>query len=115
MKAIGTYSLFQIHNDTLYSSGILGIDEKLNIDNDFERQLEQVFKNIEYLLNINGLNFSSIIKTTVFLTNLENFSKINTYYQKYFQDNFPARTVVEVKYLPKQAQIEIEFIAKICK
>jgi 2-iminobutanoate/2-iminopropanoate deaminase len=77
----------------------------------FDAQLEQVMKNIDGLLQSQDLNRSHIIKTTVFMTDLAEFSKVNEAYTKFFQAPFPARSTVQVAALPKGAVVEIEVIA----
>lgn len=113
MKSLGPYSTTYIHQNTLYSSGILGIDNDLKIPSDFNSELNQLFKNIKFLLKKHHLDFKDIIKVNVYLIDLKDTLLLNEYFEKIFLDQYPARTLVEVAKLPKNAKIEIDFIAGI--
>lgn len=111
-SAVGTYSQGVGVNGTYYFSGQIGIDPKTNqLCESFNSQLNQIMKNIDGLLNSQGLSRSNIIKTSIFLTDLKNFSAVNEAYIQFFKAPYPARSTVEVSALPKEALIEIEVIA----
>lgn len=110
-KALGPYSQGVYSNGVLYTSGQLGIDPKTNnLEEGIEAQAHQAFKNIQEILHGKGLDFSNVVKTTLFLKDLKDFSKVNEIYATYFISN-PARSCVEVSHLPKGALLEIEVIA----
>ncbi len=110
--AVGTYSQGVFHNGVYYFSGQIGLDAKTGeMANGFDAQLETVMKNIDGLLHSQDLTRSHIIKTTVFMTDLAQFGKVNEAYTKFFTAPFPARSTVQVSALPKGAVVEIEVIA----
>lgn len=111
--AIGPYSQAVKANNLLYLSGQLPIDpETGNIaDNDIVTQSRQVLKNIKAILDEEGLTIDQVLKTTIFIKNMDQFSIINEEYNNFFKDHKPARSTVEVSRLPKDALIEIETIA----
>jgi len=80
-------------------------------DSDVAAQTERVCANIAAVLLANGMNFSQVVKTTVFLTAMANFGAMNTVYEKYFTEPFPARSTIAVAALPRGAEVEIEVIA----
>ena len=111
--AIGPYSQGIIFGNLVFLSGQIGIDSKTNeIASSLEAQANQVFKNIGEILKEEGLDYSSVVKTTLFIKNMKDFSLINQIYSTYFKTN-PARSCVEVSSLPKGALIECEVIAVI--
>ena len=111
--AIGPYSQGIIFGNLVFLSGQIGIDPKTNeIASSLEAQANQVFKNIGEILKEAGLDYSSVVKTTLFIKNMKDFSLINQIYSTYFKTN-PARSCVEVSNLPKGALIECEVIAVI--
>jgi 2-iminobutanoate/2-iminopropanoate deaminase len=110
--AVGTYSQGVGHNGTFYFSGQIGIDPKTNnLVEGFSEQLNQVMKNIDGLLGSQGLTRDNIIKTSIFLTDLNNFAEVNLAYVEFFKEPYPARSTVEVSKLPKGSLVEIEVIA----
>jgi 2-iminobutanoate/2-iminopropanoate deaminase len=110
--AVGTYSQGVAVNGTYYFSGQIGIDPKTgNLVDGFVPQLNQVMKNIDGLLNSQDLTRENIVKTSIFLTDLNNFSAVNESYVAFFKAPYPARSTVEVSKLPKGAVVEIEVIA----
>lgn len=110
--AVGTYSQGVFHNGVFYFSGQIGLDAKTGeMANGFDAQLETVMKNIDGLLQSQDLTRSHIIKTTVFMTDLAQFGKVNEAYTNFFSAPFPARSTVQVSALPKGAVVEIEVIA----
>lgn len=111
-QAIGPYSQAVTANGFLFVSGQLGVTP----DGEFagegvEAQTEQSMKNISAILTEAGLNFENVAKTTIFLADMNDFTKANEVYAKFFNGTFPARSTVAVKTLPKNALIEIEIIA----
>ena len=111
-KAIGTYSQGINLGGVIYFSGQIGLNpSSMELGSTFEEQLAQTLTNIEGLLKAEGLTTDHIIKTTIFLTTLAEFPKVNKAYEEFFSKPFPARSCVEVSALPKEAQIEIEVIA----
>nr|WP_317356907.1 RidA family protein [uncultured Tyzzerella sp.] len=110
-KAIGPYSQAVLVNNMLYTSGQI----PLNLDgdivgNNIGEQTEQVMQNLKAVLEEAGTNFENAIKTTCFLSDMNNFAGFNEVYSKYFTSN-PARSCVAVKELPKQVLVEVEVIA----
>jgi len=111
--AVGTYSQGVIYNNFCFFSGQIGIDPITNkLELDFDSQLSQILKNIDAMLKSQRLERSDILKTTIFLTDLSQFSKVNQAYQNYFDKPYPARSCVEVSKLPKDALVEIEVFAR---
>lgn len=110
-KAIGPYSQAIKVDNLLFISGQLGIDPKTSTLLDgIEAQANQAFKNIEEILKASNSSLADVCKTTIFITDLNNFSLVNEIYSSYFK-NKPARSCVEISKLPKNALIEIEAIA----
>ncbi|MDL0089085.1 RidA family protein [Campylobacter gastrosuis] len=111
-QAIGPYSQAVMANGFLFISGQLGVDANGNFAGDsVEAQAEQSLKNIKSILTAADLDFENIVKTTIFLANMDDFSKVNEIYAKFFTSDYPARSTVAVKTLPKNALVEIESIA----
>lgn len=110
--AVGTYSQGVFHNGVYYFSGQIGLDAKTGtMPEGFDAQLENVLKNIDGLLQSQDLTRNNIIKTTIFMTDLAQFGKVNEAYTKFFTAPYPARSTVQVSALPKGAVVEIEVIA----
>jgi len=110
--AIGTYSQGVEYQGLCFFSGQIGIDPiSGNLVDGVEPQIKQIFKNIQALLQSQNISRAHIIKTTVFLTDLKNFSAINEAFDSFFDKPYPARSTVEVSGLPKGALVEIEVIA----
>lgn len=110
--AVGTYSQGVFHNGVYYFSGQIGLDAKTGeMPAGFDGQLENVLKNIDGLLSSQGLTRENILKTTIFMTDLAQFGKVNEAYTKFFSAPYPARSTVQVSALPKGAVVEIEVIA----
>lgn len=112
---IGPYSQAIRHGSTLYVSGQIPIDQSKGaiIDETIEAETEQVMKNIGYILEEVGLDYSDILKCSIFVSDMGNFGRINEVYGKYFTTNPPARETVEVSGLPKGVNVEISCIAAI--
>ena len=112
--AIGPYSQAQIVNGLVYTSGQIGIDPAIGaLVEGLDAQANQVFKNLSELLKAAGSDMSKVIKTTVFIKDMNDFGKVNEIYAKYFTEPFPARSCVEVARLPKDALVECEVIAEL--
>jgi 2-iminobutanoate/2-iminopropanoate deaminase len=110
--AVGTYSQGVFHNGVYYFSGQIGLNPANGeMQNGFDAQLEQVMKNIDGLLESQQLTRENIIKTTIFMTDLAQFGKVNEAYVSFFKAPYPARSTVQVSALPKGAVVEIEVIA----
>ncbi len=110
-KAIGPYSPAVKLGDFIYLSGQLGMDETGNlVSEEVELQTKRAMDNIGYLLGEMELAHRHIVKTTVFVTDLNDFDKVNKVYGSYFDGVFPARSCIEVSRLPKDAKVEIECI-----
>ena len=112
--AIGPYSQAQIVNGFVFASGQIGIDPATGcIPEGIEAQANQVFTNVSHLLEAAGSSISKVIKTTVFIKDMNDFAKVNEIYGSYFTEPYPARSCVEVARLPKDALIECEVIAEL--
>ena len=111
-NAIGPYSQAILSNNTLYCSGQIAIDSKGNLKNEsIEEETKQIIKNIAAVLKKAEMDFSNVVKTTIFLKDMNDFSIVNNIYQKTFENEPPARETVEVSRLPKDVNIEISVIA----
>ena len=112
--AIGPYSQAQIVGGLVYTSGQIPIDPATGaIVEGLEAQAHQVFKNIATLLEAAGSHISKVVKTTVFIKNMDDFAAINAVYGQYFSQPYPARSCVEVARLPKDVLLECEVIAEL--
>lgn len=112
-KAVGPYSQAVEKNGMLFVSGQLPIDPltgEFPSGGAFEC-FDQIFKNIKAILDGAGYNFSDVVKTTVYLTDINDFASMNEVYTLYFDEPFPARAAFAVKDLPKNARAEVELIA----
>lgn len=110
--AIGPYSQGIIVNNLFYSSGQIPLTAAGQmVDGDVQQQTHQVFTNLQAVLKEAGSSLGQIIKTTVFIKSMDDFSQINEVYGTYFAEHKPARSCVEVSRLPKDALVEIEVIA----
>lgn len=112
-KAIGPYSQAIMVGDFLFASGQIAINPATGeiVEGGIEAQTRQVMENVKNILQAAGMDFSNVVKTTVFITNMDDFGKVNEIYANYFGENPPARSCVEVSRLPKGALIEVEVIA----
>lgn len=112
--AIGPYSQAIVTGNILFTSGQIPINPDTGVIPDgADEQANQVFINLKNLLEEAGTSIDNVVKTTVFIKNMEDFAKINEIYEKYFSRPYPVRSCVEVARLPKDVLIEIEAIAKI--
>lgn len=118
--AIGPYSQAVMANGMLYMSGQIALVPETGevvgevVDEGIEAQTIRVLKNMEGVLSEAGLTFDDVVKTTVFLTDMEDFGVVNSIYGEKFAENAPARSCVQVAGLPKGVKVEIEAIA-VCK
>ena len=112
--AIGPYCTATVYGDTVYMSGMIGVDPAVGkpVEGGTLAQARQVFENIRTVLGELGLTMDDVLKTTVFLTNLGDFAEVNKLYAQYFGPDYPARTCVEVSRLPLGLSIEVECIAR---
>ena len=112
-KAIGPYSQAIEVNGMIYTSGVIPINPETNelVNGDIKVQAEQAIGNLAALLKEAGSDTEQVIKTTVFIKDMNDFAAVNEIYAKYFTKDFPARSCVEVARLPKDVLIEIEAIA----
>lgn len=110
---IGPYSQAVKSGNTLYVSGQIPFDQTNNtmVDDSIESETSQVMKNIGHILKEAGLSYSDVLKCSIFVSDMNNFSRINEVYGKYFTENPPARETVEVSALPKGVNVEISCIA----
>ncbi len=113
--AIGPYSQAIEINNMIYTSGVIPINpEDGNIvEGDIKVQAERVLKSLSALLNDCGTSLDNVVKTTVFIKNMNDFAALNEVYARYFTNNCPARSCVEVARLPKDVLVEIEAIASL--
>lgn len=112
---IGPYNQAVKVNNMLFVSGQIAInpaDSSLNTSNIVD-ETHQVMKNLQAILSEAGMNFSNVVKTSIFLSDMNNFGKVNEVYGSYFTDNFPARETVQVSRLPKDVNVEISVIASL--
>jgi len=110
--AIGPYSQGIGVNGTFYFSGQIGLDAKTQIlAEGFTAQLKTIMNNIDGLLLSQGLTRTNVVKTSIFVTDLNNFAEVNQAYVDFFTEPYPARSTIEVSKLPKGSLVEIEVIA----
>ena len=110
--AIGPYSQAIEVNGMVYTSGVIPVNPATGeIPSGVEAQAEQAFSNMAALLEAAGTDMASVVKTTVFIKEMNDFAKINEIYAKYFTGTFPARSCVEVARLTKDVLLEVEAIA----
>lgn len=111
---IGPYNQAVLFNNTLYSSGQIAINPKTNqlVTDTIENETTMVMENLKAVLNAAGMTFENVVKASIFISDMHNFSKINAVYATYFKDETaPARETVEVANLPKFVNVEISVIA----
>lgn len=111
-QAIGPYSQAIEVNGMIFTSGQIALraDGSFN-DADVEVQATQVMENLSHVLEAAGSSLQKVVKTTIFLADMDDFAKVNAIYGSFFKEHKPARSTVCVKSLPKNAQVEIEAIA----
>jgi 2-iminobutanoate/2-iminopropanoate deaminase len=114
-KPIGPYSQAIKINGLIYLSGQVALDPRSNefLSGDIAQQTERVMENIKAILEAGGSNLNHVVKTTVFLKDINDFAAMNEVYGKFFKAAPPARSTVQVAKLPKDALVEIEVIASL--
>lgn len=113
-QAIGPYSQAVISGDLIFLSGQIPLDPETGKlwGSDIASQTERVLLNIQAVVEAAGGSLADIVKTTVYLVDLKNFNEMNRVYERYFQENPPARATIQVASLPAGAMIEIEAVAR---
>ena len=114
-KAIGPYSTATIAGSCCFMSGMLGVDPETGklAEGGIEAQATQAMRNVVTVLEELGMTPASVLKTTVFLADLNDFAKVNAIYADYFGPDYPSRSCVQVARLPMDALVEIEAIATV--
>ncbi len=111
-QPVGPYSQAIMVNNLIFTAGQIGIDPKTNqLVEGIEKQTHQVLENLKNVLEAAGSSIEKVIKTTIYLKDINQFQIVNGIYEKYFKNQKPARSTVEVNNLPKGALIEIEMVA----
>ncbi|MBT2831411.1 RidA family protein [Staphylococcus coagulans] len=113
-NAVGPYSHASVANGLVFTSGQIPLT--LNggiVSNCVQKQTEQVIENLKVVLEAAGSDLNHVVKALIFLSDMENFQKVNEVYEKYFDTHRPARSAVEVARLPKDVKVEIELIAEV--
>ena len=110
---IGPYSQATMANGVLYVSGQIPLNQETGelVNSNIEEETHMVMKNLKFILTEAGMDFSNVVKCSIFVKDLNNFGKINETYGSYFTSNPPARETVEVSRLPKDVNVEISCIA----
>ena len=110
---IGPYNQAIFAGDTLFISGQICIDPATgNLDNkDIQAETHRSMHNLKAILQAAGMSFRNVVKTSIFITDMKQFSEINEVYGKYFEGDYPARETVQVAALPKMVNVEISMIA----
>ena len=113
--AIGPYSQAVKMGNLLFTSGMIPIDPATNtlVEGGIEVQARRALENVKALLEASGTSLDKVVKTVVFIKNMDDFAKVNEIYAEYFTSDYPARSCVEVARLPKDVLIEMEAIAEI--
>ena len=110
-QAIGPYSQAIKANGVIYTSGQIGLNPQGILVEGIEAQTRQVLNNLSKVLKAGGSSLQQVFKTTIFLSNMEDFALVNAIYAEFFGEHKPARSTVAVKTLPKNALVEIECMA----
>jgi 2-iminobutanoate/2-iminopropanoate deaminase len=112
-EAIGPYSQAILSNNTLYTSGQIAINPMSGdlIMDSITNETHQVMKNLQAVLEAAEMNFSNVLKCTIFLKDMNQYADINSVYEEYYDENPPAREAVQVSVLPKNVNVEISLIA----
>lgn len=110
---IGPYNQAILAGDTLYISGQIPLDPSSGLmkNKDIKEETHQVMVNLKSILMEAGMDFRDVVKTTIFIMDMNKFGEINEIYGSYFEGNYPARETVQVAALPKSANVEISMIA----
>ncbi len=111
--AIGPYNQAIRYGDFVYTSGQVALDPISGqlVGDDVQAQTHRVFQNLQAVLESAGTSLNAVVKTTVFLTSMENFQAMNAVYAEYFSETKPARSTIAVVELPRKALVEIECVA----
>jgi 2-iminobutanoate/2-iminopropanoate deaminase len=114
-KAIGPYSQAIVSNGVAYLSGQIPLDPKTGqiVEGDIVQQTERVLENIKGVLEAAGASFDTVFKTTVFLLDMADFTRMNEIYARYFPKDPPARSTVQAARLPRDVRVEIDCIAAV--
>jgi 2-iminobutanoate/2-iminopropanoate deaminase len=113
-EPVGPYSQAVVVGNLVWTSGQIGIDPQTGklVSGGIETETEQVLKNLVAVLAAAGSGLDRVIKTTIFITDMNEFARVNAIYARYFQEPYPARSTVQVSALPKGAAVEIEVVAE---
>lgn len=112
-EALGPYSHASVINGLVYTSGQIPLNLQGEIvSDDVQEQTKQVLENLSTVLEAAGASLSSVVKTTIFISDMDHFQRINEVYGTFFDQHQPARSCVEVARLPKDVKVEIEAIAE---
>lgn len=114
-KAIGPYSVANRTGNLVFTAGQIGLDPTTNelVSGGIEAETRQALTNLKNVLDAAGSSLEQVVKTTVFLRDMGEFSQMNAIYAEFFPQNHPARSTVQVAALPKYAAVEIEVVATI--
>ena len=112
-EPIGPYSQAVLTDNTLYISGQICLDPETNElrNTDIQEETHRCMQNLKAVLQAAGMDFRNVVKTNIFLTDMNSFSEMNEVYGRYFEGDFPARETVQVSALPKMVNVEISMIA----
>lgn len=113
--AIGPYSQGVVYNGIFYSAGQIALDPATGeiLDGTVAEQTERVMRNLEAVLKAAGASFGSVLKTTVFMRDMNDFAEMNEVYARFFGDHRPGRSAVQVARLPRDVAVEIELVAAV--
>lgn len=113
--AIGPYSQGIIHGGILYTAGQIALDPASGefLGGGVAKETEQILRNLEGVLTAAGASFATVLKTTVFLRDMDDFGRMNEAYARFFSEHKPARSTVQVARLPRDAAVEIELVAAV--
>lgn len=113
-EALGPYSHAMVVNNLVFTSGQIPLDTEGNIvSDDVKEQTKQVLDNLSVVLEEAGSDLNSVVKATIFISDMNEFQQINEVYGSYFSEHQPARSCVEVLRLPKDVKVEIEVVGKV--
>ena len=113
-EALGPYSHAMVVNNLVFTSGQIPLDTEGNIvSSDVKEQTKQVLENLSVVLEEAGSDLNSVVKATIFISDMNEFQQINEVYGSYFNEHQPARSCVEVPRLPKDVKVEIEVVGKV--
>ncbi|PTF16041.1 RidA family protein [Staphylococcus devriesei] len=113
-EALGPYSHAMVVNNLVFTSGQIPLDTEGNIvSEDVKEQTKQVLENLSVVLEEAGSDLNSVLKATIFISDMDEFQQINEVYGSYFSEHQPARSCVQVARLPKDVKVEIEVVGKV--